>query len=258
MDLLRKYIFILLALVVSAVYFVSAQAAPGASFFNEALMGGRNDYDGTVGHEFIMNADVYVTALGRPEAGMGHSHRIEVWDSSRELIVCSVVVTPESPSDGGFKYELIGEDIILQRDRFYRIVSYEYSGGDYWIDSGEAADGLASKYDNEIAFITGDCYGMEYGVYPIYQWQGAWGSPASTFVAPNFWFEKVSDRVVEIEEEPGEELDEPDDGDEEEQEIIAEEVPVILTDAGRAPFYILSALAAFAVVAAILTKRIGG
>ncbi len=159
-----------LALILSFVMSVSVIAAEPSSFLTQASQGERFDFGGDVGYEFILNEDVIISALGRPdnsnEGGMKEEHTIYIWQVDTEELIVSATVTPDSPVDAlGFRTVALDKEYTLLKDTAYRIVSTEIAGGDSWYDIGTAPDGV-SLFPGEIGVITGPKFTETNGTFP--------------------------------------------------------------------------------------------
>jgi len=148
----------------------NAGPAP-VSFLQKAETGDRNNYGGSVGYEILVNADIQVTAVGRPVSGeMNQAHTIYIWEVSSETLLASAEVTPDSPVDSlGFKTAQLGSPIILKAGESYRIVSAEFDGGDMWYDVGvEDSVGIPDLQPTASATITTPVFtdGEAHGSFP--------------------------------------------------------------------------------------------
>lgn len=96
----------------------------------------RNDVDGSFGYRFQTRKAFKVTALGRPIGSIfNQTHAVSLWDNGGGLLG-TVNITPTSPRENGWAYEMLSVPVFLGNGFNFRISSTEYNGGDNWQTQG--------------------------------------------------------------------------------------------------------------------------
>ena len=153
----------------------SDNAPTPVSSLKAAETGDRNDYNGSVGYEFVCSKDVTVSSVGRPLNGeMNQSHTIYIWEVGLQTCIAFAEVKPDSPLDGlGFKTAELNSPVVLKAGEAYRVVSTEYMDGDKWYDVGTSEEDPIPDLQptDDFQIITPAFTGEnEHDVYPANEW----------------------------------------------------------------------------------------
>ena len=92
-----------------------------------------NGYNGWLGYQFTMTADVEITALGRPiGAAFSQTHEVAIYVTpyGSGNKIATVSITPSSPTQDGSAYEILGSPVTLTNGTTYRIAGNEFTSGD--------------------------------------------------------------------------------------------------------------------------------
>lgn len=113
----------------------------------DATVGNRDNFTGTVGFGFTLDADSKINALGYQDAGgdgLVLDHQVGLWRLSDGALLASVVVPAGSTAllDDDWRYVEIGSEIALVTGETYVVGAEVFSNsGDGWTDvNGDAAD----------------------------------------------------------------------------------------------------------------------
>ena len=165
------------------------------SFLKVAEIGDRNDFTGSLGYEFVCQADVQVVAVGRPINGkMYDPHTIDIWEVGTKTLLASAEVAPDSPRDAlEFRFVYLDEPIILKAGESYRIASSEEAGGDWWYDCGSTGDeeDIPDLQPGESGQILNCVFTGDVGEFPSSAWNPGEKSGRG-YVGPTFYYVPVS------------------------------------------------------------------